>query len=69
VFSWAQCRLMLPGWYGFGSAVGRIAEHPGRACRSCRSSTANGRFPHAIANMDMVLARTRSRLALRRTGA
>ena len=21
VFSWGQCRLMLPGWYGFGSAV------------------------------------------------
>ena len=21
VFSWAQCRLMLPGWFGFGSAV------------------------------------------------
>ena len=21
VFSWAQCRVMLPGWYGFGSAV------------------------------------------------
>src|SRR5262249_31931445 len=21
VFSWAQCRLMLPGWYGFGSAI------------------------------------------------
>jgi phosphoenolpyruvate carboxylase len=19
VFSWSQCRLMLPGWYGFGS--------------------------------------------------
>jgi hypothetical protein len=29
VFSWAQCRLMLPGWYGFGSAVETwIAEHP-----------------------------------------
>src|SRR6478735_3608605 len=29
VFSWAQCRLMLPGWYGFGSAVEAwIAEHP-----------------------------------------
>ena len=29
VFSWAQCRLMLPGWYGFGSAVESwIAEHP-----------------------------------------
>src|SRR5690606_21529608 len=21
VFSWSQCRLMLPGWYGFGGAV------------------------------------------------
>ena len=21
VFSWAQCRVMLPGWYGFGTAV------------------------------------------------
>src|SRR3979411_2753428 len=29
VFSWAQCRLMLPGWYAFGSAVETwIAEHP-----------------------------------------
>ncbi len=29
VFSWAQCRLMLPGWYGFGSAVETwIAQHP-----------------------------------------
>ena len=29
VFSWAQCRLMLPGWYGFGTAVKTwIVEHP-----------------------------------------
>src|SRR5205823_7746835 len=29
VFSWAQCRLMLPGWYGFGSAVDAwLADHP-----------------------------------------
>ena len=21
VFSWSLCRLMLPGWYGFGTAV------------------------------------------------
>jgi phosphoenolpyruvate carboxylase len=30
VFSWSQCRLMLPGWYGFGAAVetwgGSLAE-------------------------------------------
>ncbi len=29
VFSWAQCRLMLPGWYGFGAAVKAwIEAHP-----------------------------------------
>ena len=29
VFSWAQCRLMLPGWYGFGTAVEAwLADHP-----------------------------------------
>ena len=29
VFSWGQCRLMLPGWYGFGSAVEQwLARHP-----------------------------------------
>src|SRR5262249_27440354 len=30
VFSWAQCRLMLPGWYGFGAAVKAwLAGRPG----------------------------------------
>ena len=29
VFSWAQCRLMLPGWFGFGSAVKAYMDaHP-----------------------------------------
>ena len=29
VFSWAQCRIMLPGWYGFGTAVAKWrAENP-----------------------------------------
>src|SRR5882672_6599021 len=26
VFSWSQCRLMLPGWYGFGAAVSQWLE-------------------------------------------
>src|SRR5262249_38441590 len=30
VFSWAQCRLMLPGWYGFGSAVTARGPPPRR---------------------------------------
>ncbi len=45
VFSWAQCRLMLPGWYGFGTAVkawldGAPERRHGRRCRRC---TASGR--------------------------
>jgi phosphoenolpyruvate carboxylase len=31
VFSWAQCRMMLTGWYGFGSAVDEwLKLHPDR---------------------------------------
>ena len=26
-FSWGQCRLLLPGWYGFGSAIGDWLEN------------------------------------------
>ena len=29
VFSWAQCRIMLPGWYGFGTGIEKWrAERP-----------------------------------------
>ena len=28
VFSWSQARVMLPGWFGFGSAVGRRMTSP-----------------------------------------
>jgi phosphoenolpyruvate carboxylase len=31
VFSWAQCRIMLPGWYGFGSAVEAYRAKHGEA--------------------------------------
>ena len=45
VFSWAQCRLMLPGWFGFGSAVkayiGSASE--GRARGACRRCIGAGR--------------------------
>ncbi len=29
VFSWAQCRIMLPGWYGFGTAVSEWLKEAG----------------------------------------
>ena len=31
IFSWAQCRLMLPGWFGFGAAVAAWREKHGDA--------------------------------------
>ncbi len=44
VFSWAQCRLMLPGWYGFGSAVETGSKSiPTKAWPFFRSFTASGR--------------------------
>lgn len=27
-FSWGQCRLTLPGWFGFGSAVEEFLNNP-----------------------------------------
>ncbi|MEY5099469.1 MAG: hypothetical protein RJA36_2188, partial [Pseudomonadota bacterium] len=32
-FSWGQCRLTLPGWFGFGSAVAAFLERPTPAAR------------------------------------
>jgi phosphoenolpyruvate carboxylase len=61
VFSWGQCRLMLPGWYGFGSAVEVwLAAHPeGRGLRLL--SEMHDRWPFfrsVLSNMAMVLAKT-----------
>jgi phosphoenolpyruvate carboxylase len=60
VFSWAQCRLMLPGWYGFGSAVKAfLAEHPGDGMRLLQSMYRDWPFFEALlSNMDMVLAKS-----------
>ncbi len=65
---------MLPGWYGFGSAVKAFvaAASRRRARRCCRRCTARWPFFRTLlSNMDMVLAKIepRHRLALRRAGA
>jgi len=59
VFSWSQCRLMLPGWYGFGSAVEQwLAEGRG-TLPELRSLYAEWPFFRSVlSNMDMVLAKT-----------
>jgi phosphoenolpyruvate carboxylase len=66
VFSWAQCRLMLPGWYGFGTAVeGWLAEHPG-GLRLLQDMHRDWPFfAMLLSNMDMVLSKTDLAIASR----
>jgi phosphoenolpyruvate carboxylase len=59
VFGWAQSRLMLPGWYGFGSAVERWAGTDGGRAAALRDMHARWPFLRSVlSNMDMVLAKT-----------
>jgi phosphoenolpyruvate carboxylase len=67
VFSWAQCRLMLPGWYGFGSAVKAwLAAHPNRGMTMLQSMYREWPFfQMLLSNMDMVLAKSDIAIASR----
>ncbi len=70
VFSWSQCRLALPGWYGFGSAVETWldASPPARASRLARLRDMHARWPFfrsMLSNMSMVLAKTDLTIASR----
>ncbi|MDD5295732.1 MAG: phosphoenolpyruvate carboxylase [Rhodocyclaceae bacterium] len=70
VFSWAQCRLMLPGWYGFGSAVEAwLAEAPHEAeARLLTLRRMVKRWPFfrsLMSNMDMVLSKSDLAIAAR----
>jgi phosphoenolpyruvate carboxylase len=70
VFSWSQCRLMLPGWYGFGSAYRAFLEKHGPAGLVLlkRMHSDWGFFRTLLSNMDMVLAKTDIALAERYAG-
>jgi phosphoenolpyruvate carboxylase len=67
VFSWAQCRLMLPGWYGFGSAVKAwLAANPDDGLARLQAMHRNwGFFRTLLSNMDMVLAKSNIAIASR----
>jgi phosphoenolpyruvate carboxylase len=59
VFSWSQCRVMLPGWYGFGSAIEGWVEREGRPLEVLRTMHARWAFFRTLlSNIDMVLAKT-----------
>jgi phosphoenolpyruvate carboxylase len=67
VFSWAQCRLMLPGWYGFGSAVEAwVKENPATGMAFLKELYREWPFFRTLlSNMDMVLAKSSIAIASR----
>ena len=73
-FSWAQCRLILPGWYGFGTAVQDYLDHnPGQGRREGLAMLRKMQrqwpfFRTLLSNMDMVLAKSDLALASRYAG-
>jgi phosphoenolpyruvate carboxylase len=75
-FSWGQCRLALPGWYGFGSAVETWLESSPKGLKNPKSRKENlvvlqkmykqwPFFRTLLSNMDMVLAKSDLALASR----
>jgi len=70
VFSWAQCRVMLPGWYGFGSAVDAVlAKRGDRGMWLLQSMFEEWPvFSTLLLNMDMVLAKADMGIAERYAG-
>jgi phosphoenolpyruvate carboxylase len=69
-FSWGQCRLTLPGWYGFGSAVQAFVGQEGKTAKLQWALLQKMYrqwpfFRTLLSNMDMVLAKSDMALALR----
>jgi len=70
-FSWGQCRLTLPGWLGFGSAVAAYLDKPEASERKAALALLQKMyrqwpfFRTLLSNMDMVLAKSDLALASR----
>ena len=74
-FSWGQCRLTLPGWYGFGSAIEQFLDQGGTPeSRKVNLGLLQKMyrqwpfFKTLLSNMDMVLAKSDLALASRYAG-
>ena len=63
-FSWGQCRLLLPGWYGFGSAVQSWLSDESAGPKTKKITLLRAMFKEwpffstLLSNMDMVLSKT-----------
>jgi len=67
VFSWSQCRVMLPGWYGVGSAVRAFQRERGEEGLALLKDMFAlwPYFRSLISKMDMVLAKVDLAIASR----
>ncbi len=64
VFSWAQARVMLPGWYGVGSALAAF-DDPALLADMAESWPL---FASTLANMEQVIAKSDMGVAARYAG-
>ena len=69
-FSWGQCRLTLPGWFGFGAAVEAFVNAEGKDPKAQLALLQKMYrqwpfFRTLLSNMDMVLAKSDLALASR----
>ena len=70
-FSWGQCRMALPGWCGFGSAIQAYLAAAGPDQRTARVELLQRMhkqwpfFRTLLSNLDMVLAKSDLRIAAR----
>ncbi|WP_114973175.1 phosphoenolpyruvate carboxylase [Rhodoferax ferrireducens] len=74
-FSWGQCRLTLPGWYGFGSAIELFLSQDGAPSAKTAHKDKLALlqqmykqwpfFKTLLSNMDMVMAKSDLALASR----
>jgi phosphoenolpyruvate carboxylase len=65
VFSWSQARVMLPGWYGFGSAAAAETETLEGLARLQTLYGASPFFRSVVSNLEMVLAKSNIAIARR----
>jgi phosphoenolpyruvate carboxylase len=70
VFSWAQSRVLLPGWYGFGSAIASLRDESSGAAKGTVNDLPRMYkewpfFRMLIDNLEMVLAKTDMGIASR----
>ncbi|SUA36517.1 phosphoenolpyruvate carboxylase [Neisseria zoodegmatis] len=64
VFSWTQNRLMLPAWYGFGSAVEELCQADSGRLKDLQQHAQNNPFFQTmLSNMEQVMAKTDLTLA------